>query len=246
MLMTGPEAMITGRKNTARAARGRGNDDSAVGILLAHRKGVRANYPVFSRLRTLVNVPLIVKLLRLSFHLKSAGESADMGKSLSYRIAHNVPDREQKGLEISVLVGENVVGKTNILRLAKLGDLAKTTLGVYLVVWNSVAVLVDNHIADYPYLTAADRQNAHLRDRLSATKSHKIHLIWMLKWERIVGIKGYFDVKWGKGVGYRSVGAVSASRLCKRAVKSDLDTLKRRIPLQELLCGKSRAHRVRA
>ena len=77
--------------NGAGAAGGGGNDFAAVGILLADRKGIRADDAVFSGLRAFVDMALIEKMLSFSFNIKSARQCSRSNKTLSDSGLHGFP-----------------------------------------------------------------------------------------------------------------------------------------------------------
>ena len=106
----------------------------------------------------------------------------DLPHSLADGVAHGVPNGEKEGGKILVLMLKYVIRKTNITRLADIGNLCKVLFPVTFGVSRA-------SLAHYTDLTAADRQHAHPRDFLLSDISNKIHGVGMLKHHAVIGIK---------------------------------------------------------
>ena len=77
--------------HAAGAAGGSGDDDAAVGILLADGKGIGADEAVFSGLGAFVDVLLIIQELGLSLQCQSAGKLSGLDQTLLDGIQHGLP-----------------------------------------------------------------------------------------------------------------------------------------------------------
>ena len=117
----------------AAGAAGRGRDDqSGIGVLLTHGKGIGTNKTVFPGSLTLVDVSLVKKILRFPFHAQSAGERTARGQTGIDSAFHSLPYLGEIVPDIRTFMCLNVVGQTLVMSFAPVGDLPIALFGINL------------------------------------------------------------------------------------------------------------------
>ena len=116
--------------NTAGAAGRSGNDDAAIGILLADRKSIGANQAVLSGLGAFVDMLLVKQKLRFALHRKTARQGAAFAQAFVDGILHRLPNLHQVVLDVGVLIFKHIVRKSDIFGFANLSDALE---GIFLV-----------------------------------------------------------------------------------------------------------------